>query len=239
MYDRDSSPANGKLRVSDYCLEIFLMKMDAIYSMIFGVLVMLPCAKKTCGGSVNRTWKLSDIRIRDPFILAEETTQTYYMYAQMDNRRGRKGHQKGVEVYTSKDLQQWAGPYPVFVIGEDFWADRMVWAPEVHEYGGRYYLFVTFTAEEPLEPIPGRPPLVKRGTQILVSDSPEGPFKPFENRPHTPLDWMALDGTLWVEDGTAWMVFCHEWVQIRDGTMELVRLKEDLSTVQGRPVTLF
>jgi hypothetical protein len=50
---------------------------------------------------------------------------------------------------------------------------------------------------------------------------------------------MALDGTLWVEDGVPYMVFCHEWVQITDGTVELVRLKDDLSSAVGEPVTLF
>jgi hypothetical protein len=28
---------------------------------------------------------------------------------------------------------------------------------------------------------------------------------------------MALDGTLWVEDGVPYMIFCHEWIQITDG----------------------
>jgi len=182
---------------------------------------------------------LDDIRIRDPFILADESTQTYYMYAQMGNRLKRKDSRKGVEVYISKSLKQWDGPYPVFVIPEGFWAQQMVWAPEVHRYNGKYYLFVTFTAKESLKTIPDRPPIFKRGTQILVADSPKGPFRPFQNRAHTPSDWTALDGTLWVEDGFPWMVFCHEWVQITDGTMELVRLKKDLSDVQGHPVTLF
>jgi len=35
------------------------------------------------------------------------------------------------------------------------------------------------------------------------------------------------------------MVFCHEWVQTTDGTMELVRLRDDLSDVAGKPITLF
>ena len=35
------------------------------------------------------------------------------------------------------------------------------------------------------------------------------------------------------------MVFCHEWVQVVDGTMCAVRLKEDLSGTLGNPVLLF
>ncbi len=183
--------------------------------------------------------QLSDMRVRDPFVLADAATGTYYLYAQMDNRIGKDDAVRGVEVYTSQDLEMWHGPEPVFVVPEGFWANWMVWAPEVHRYRDKYYLFVTFTSRELLEPQPGRPPLHQRGTQILVADSPRGPFRPFENRAHTPADWMALDGTLWVEDGVPWMVFCHEWVQTIDGTMELVRLTDDLAGTVGAPRTLF
>ena len=48
---------------------------------------------------------------------------------------------------------------------------------------------------------------MKRATQILASESPEGPFKPFANKPHTSENWMSLDGTFWVEDGVPYMIF--------------------------------
>ena len=182
---------------------------------------------------------LADIRVRDPFILVDRQTQTYFLYAQMANRLGADPAKRGVEVYTSRDLRNWDGPEPVFEVPDDFWARDRVWAPEVHEYGGKYYLFVTFTGDRVLGQADGRPPMQPRGSQILVAESPRGPFRPFRNAPHTPGDWMALDGTLWVEDGTPWMIFCHEWVQIEDGTMELVRLEADLSDVDGAPETLF
>ena len=50
---------------------------------------------------------------------------------------------------------------------------------------------------------------------------------------------MALDGTLWVEEGRPYMVFCHEWVQTEDGTMEVVELRPDLSAMASQPRTLF
>jgi beta-xylosidase len=157
----------------------------------------------------------------------------------MDRRDDKQNRTKGVEVYTSTNLERWQGPQPVFVIPPGFWADDMVWAPEVHCYQGKYYLFVTFTSRNTLAPVPQRPVQVQRGSQILVADSPVGPFRPFQNRAHTPADWMALDGTLWVEEGVPWMVFCHEWVQTTDGTIDYVRLKDDLSDVVGSPLTLF
>ena len=54
-----------------------------------------------------------------------------------------------------------------------------------------------------------------------------------------PPDMMTLDGTFWVEDGVPYMVFCHEWVQIKDGTVEYVRLADDLSATAGEPKRLF
>src|SRR5690606_2271504 len=54
-----------------------------------------------------------------------------------------------------------------------------------------------------------------------------------------PMDRMALDGTLWVENEIPYMVYCHEWVQIEDGTMEVVQLAPDLSKAVGPSLTLF
>ena len=88
--------------------------------------------------SGQKTWNLNDIRIRDPFVLVDRESGAYYMYAQMGNRLNNKSQQKGVEVYTSKDLKTWHGPKPVFLVPDDIWAPDMVWAPEVHEYNGKY-----------------------------------------------------------------------------------------------------
>ncbi|HUR58872.1 MAG TPA: family 43 glycosylhydrolase, partial [Opitutaceae bacterium] len=45
--------------------------------------------------------------------------------------------------------------------------------------------------------------------------------------------------TLFVEDGIPYLVFCHEWVQIKDGTVEYIRLQDDLSATVGEPKRLF
>jgi GH43 family beta-xylosidase len=182
---------------------------------------------------------LSDIHIRDPYIVADKSTGTYCMYASVSNRLHTIDSTQGVEVYTSRDLVHWNEPKPVFILPCNFWARHFVWAPEVHPFNGKYYLFVTLTSVDSLPSIPGRPPQQKRGTQVLVSDKLTGPFRTFHNRSHTPSGWMALDGTLWVEDGIPYMVFCHEWIQLGNGTIELARLKNDLSDLAEKPTTLF
>jgi len=86
---------------------------------------------------------------------------------------------------------------------------------------------------------PSEIPQYRRGTQVFSSDSPLGPFVDFAHRPFTPLNWMSLDGTLFIEEDIPYMIFCHEWAQVHDGTMELMELKKDLSGPTGDPTTLF
>jgi arabinan endo-1,5-alpha-L-arabinosidase len=181
--------------------------------------------------------KLADIRLRDSCILPDEATKTYYLVSA--GRRGPNGRATVVQ-YTSKDLEIWDGPRVVFEIPENWWSDRGIWAPEIHAYQGKYFLFLTFdSSHEFPEQWRNWRPRVKRGSQVLWSDKITGPFQPFENRSTLPPDMMTLDGTLWVEDGVPYMVFCHEWVQIKDGTVEMVKLKPDLSATDGEPVRLF
>ena len=110
----------------------------------------------------------------------------------------------------------------------------------MHCFDGKYYLFATINSDvEWRKADPGFAKFLFRGTQIFHADSPEGPFEAFSPRTHTPYDWMALDGTLWVENGKPYMIFCHEWVQMSDGTMDIVALEDDLSAPKGLPMRLF
>lgn len=181
------------------------------------------------------TVRLADFRMRDANVLVNPSDQTYYI---VSSARG-----GGVRAYTSQDLVDWSGPHTPFQTPEEFWPGcdmRGIWAPELHKYQDKYYLFVTFnTATELEEQWPDWRPRVRRGSQILVSDSPLGPFEAFERKPTLPEHLMTLDGTLWVEDGTPYMVYCHEWVQVVNGTMNAIELSADLSTAVGEPQRLF
>lgn len=194
--------------------------------------------------------EFSDFYVHDPFILAYQQTKTYYLYVAAGARQlgGQRG---GVVAYKSKDLLRWDGPYTVFEVPDGLWADPRegVWAPEVHFYRAKYYLLATlhnsgkllpYADEDKLPMYQGRrakPHL--RGTQIFVADTPDGPFQPLGNSPAPPADRMTLDGTFWVEDGTPYMVYAHEWLQVLDGTMEAVPLQADLSAAAGEPFVLF
>lgn len=190
--------------------------------------------------SAKETIDIQDLYIRDPYVLPDTSTNTYFLYkaAMVDNGHGKQ--QSGVAAYESEDLKTWKGPYIVYQTPSDNWITGGVWAPEVHRYKGRYYLFATLNSDIPWKKQKNEwPAYTFRGTQIFYSDSPLGPFKPFSRFPHTPMDEMALDGTLWIEDGKPFMVYCHEWVQEVDGAMNVIQLKPDLSGTIGSPVRLF
>ena len=79
-----------------------------------------------------------------------------------------------------------------------------------------------------------------RGTFVLVSDSPMGPFVPHSDGVVTPEEWECLDGTLYVDkQGKPYIVFCHEHTQIIDGTICYAPLSDDLKSLAGEAVTLF
>lgn len=174
--------------------------------------------------------KLRDINIRDPFILPWEGK--YYLYGSrvgVPYENHAWGDQTGFDVYVSTDLEDWSEPTAVFEKNDDFWAERDFWAPEVHHYKGKFVLFASFFAAGKC-----------RGTQILTSDSPMGPFVPVSDGPATPRDWECLDGTLHVDkNGQPHIVFCHEWAQIGDGTVCEIQLSEDLSRPVSEPRLLW
>ena len=171
---------------------------------------------------------LSDIHLRDPFILPHRPSATYYLYGTTDQDPW-KGPGTGFDVHYSADLENWQGPVTVFKPPDGFWADRNFWAPEVHEHGGECYMLASFKAPE-----------VRRATQILRASSPLGPFRVHSPRPLTPAEWECLDGTLYVDGGgRPWLVFCHEWVQARDGEICAQEMADDLTHPIGEPLCLF
>lgn len=173
--------------------------------------------------------KREDVRIRDPFVYADEKTGWYYMYGTTALEDGSLRSKNSFSVYKSRDLENFEEGKTVFDGNEQaFWGTYDFWAAEVHEFRGKYYLFGSVKAE-------GR----CRATHIFVCDTLDGTFTPVSPEPATPVDWECLDGTLYVEDGKPYIVFCHEWVQCKDGEICAQELSEDLSKPVGKPFVLF
>lgn len=168
--------------------------------------------------------KLSDIRIRDPYILLHEGI--YYLYGTRSDTCW--GPADGFDCYTSEDLVSWSGPFEIFHKPEGFFADEKYWAPECYSHQGRFYLVTTLSGE-------GRKP----GVYILTADSPLGPFAPFSDRPLTPECWACIDGSLFFENDRIYLLFSHSFEDNPDGEMYGVELSDDLSQPVSEPFLLF
>jgi hypothetical protein len=170
------------------------------------------------------------IRLSDPFILADKKTATYYMTG------------TGGKLWKSKDLKRWIGPYTVAQTDPASWMGKapMIWAAELHEYKGKYYYFATFTNRDvKIDTVKGAV-IERRASHVLVSDKPDGPYVPMKDPEYLPADKPTLDGTFWVDkDGKPYMVYCYEWLQNWNGTVEKIELKPDLSGSVGKSRLLF
>ncbi len=174
--------------------------------------------------------KREEIRIRDPFILTDEENGCYYMYgttALPDPTDIVAGNT--FSVYKSYDLENFEGPIVIFDGKEqNFYGVCDYWAAEVYKYQGKYYLFGSVKSKDNM-----------RSTHIFVSDKPDGKFYPLSDTARTPKEMNSIDGTLWVEDGRPYMIFCHGGEQAPQGDICAIELTKDLTDRVGEPFVLF
>lgn len=162
----------------------------------------------------------STLRVRDPFILADKKTKSYYLAV---------NSMPSFKIFSSKDLRNWKDEGSGFTADADFWGKKDFWAPDLIEYKGKYYIWATFSGSNG-----------KRGTSILVSTKPTGSFVPLVNEAVTPAGWMALDGTLYIDKkNKPWIIYCHEWLEVGDGEVVAQQLSDDLKMTVGEPLLLF
>lgn len=179
---------------------------------------------------VRKNVPLDSIILSDPFVLADAATKTYYMTG------------TGGMMWKSKDLKLWNGPYRVAETNPESWMGPrpMIWAAELHQYKGKYYYFATFTNQAvSIGNVKGNN-IERRASHILVSDKPDGPYRPMADETYLPATMPTLDGTFWVDtDGKPYMIYCWEWLQNWDGTIDKIELKPDLSGSVGEGKILF
>ena len=173
---------------------------------------------------------LDSIQLSDPFVLADSATGMYYMTG------------TGGLLWKSADLERWTGPFRVIEHDPQSWmgSQPMVWAAELHAYNGKYYNFATFTNRNVnIDTVKGNV-IERRASHVLLSDRPDGPYRPMADETYLPAEKPTLDGTFWVDrDGKPYMIYCHEWLQNWNGTMEKIELKPDLSGSVGEGKILF
>lgn len=170
-------------------------------------------------------YKTNEIKIRDPYVVVYNNA--YYLY--------KSDYSGSILVHKSTDLENWEEAFAVYTFPENSWKERDLWAPEVHLYKGKYYLFVSSMGKNG-----------KRGTDIAVADTPEGPFLPITDKPATPEERSCIDGTLYVEDGVPYIVFSADWTDNYNaekdcyvGEIWAQELSVDLKDRVGEPFRLF
>lgn len=165
----------------------------------------------------DRIITVDGIALRDPCVILHDGV--YYMY----------GTWWQCYKNTTGNLQSgWEKVNDVVVFPEDAYTDY--WAPEVHEYKGKFYMFTTYRSSKN----------DKRGCAIFRANSPEGPFELISDGHVTPSDRNCIDGTLYVdENGQPWMMFVLEWVDTGMGGMACAKLSDDLTHFISEPVKLF
>ena len=181
-----------------------------------------------CLSTANAQMLRSDINLSDPAIMADPVTKNYYM-------TGTAG-----DIFKSTDLETWSTlPWALRTsniawVGKNHTAPSPgeIWAPELYYKNGAYYDVVTFTNHNAKTEGTNH---VRRSIHILKSDKPAGPFSPIEggDELYLPASKMAIDGTIWEENGKLYLIYCYEWVQAGDGAIEYIELKPDLTGTVG------
>lgn len=169
-------------------------------------------------------YKTNEIHIRDPYVVVHDNA--YYLYKSSGNN---------IVVYKSCDLENWEEAKVVYTLAEDSWGCQDLWAPEVHLYNGKFYMFLSLLGKHGL-----------RGTEISVSDTPDGTFVPLTNKPATPENKSCIDGTLYVENDVPYIAYSADWphnyIAERDcyvGEIWAMPLSADLRESAGEPFMLF
>lgn len=173
---------------------------------------------------------LDSIQLSDPCIFADQKSKMYYMTG------------TGGLLWKSVDLKSWAGPYIVTKTDSTSWMGKnpMIWASEIHSYKNKYYYFSTFTNRNvKIDSVKGNI-IERRACHVLISDKPDGPYIPMKDSIYLPADKPTLDGTFWIDnDEKPYMIYCYEWLQNWNGTIEKIELKPDLSGTIGKGKVLF
>ena len=159
------------------------------------------------------------VSIHDPVVAREG--DTYYLFSTGP----------GITIYSSKDMKIWRRQGRVFP-GEPSWARQIVpnfnghiWAPDIAQRDGRYYLYYAVSA--------GGKITSAIGVTVNKTLDPDSPDYRWEDQGivlHSILNrdlWNAIDPNLIVDkDGTAWLSFGSFW-----SGLKLVKLAPNWTTL--------
>jgi len=179
-----------------------------------------------------------DMRIRDPFFVTDKENGCYWLVHSGSAEDRKRYPNCAAFLRRTEDLENFEESIPILTL--DGPADGQGGAPEIHYYEGAWYLFTTWITHQEGVETGAYPPGKCKGTAIFRSEKLTGPYEMWTDGPPMAPDIVNLDGTLFVDKkGQPWMVYCHEWIQIHDGTVEAIPLTKDLKAAAGEPIVLF
>jgi len=161
------------------------------------------------------------IDVADPFVY--EYKGIYYMTGTCSLQKG-----EGFACYTSKDLVHWRYRGLLYSKPYKHIGSSCFWAPEVKYYDGKFYMtYSCFVKDKNL-----------LMTCLAVSDTPAGPFKDLYT-PWFDLGYSAIDADIFIDtDNTPYLYFSKNGMvnNVATGEIYVVKLKKDLSGLDGTPV---
>ncbi|MBO7319730.1 MAG: family 43 glycosylhydrolase [Clostridia bacterium] len=168
---------------------------------------------RTADGAPARTVAIDTMELRDPFVYFDKRENTYYMTG------------TGGNVWTSKNLRLWEGPYNVLQLDTTMWmgANPVIWAPEIHKFGDRWYIVATAKFKPDAVPA-GKMPYIIFNTNndngdyyrysFVLESKTEDIFGEYEFKGIIAPDGLSnLDGTYLQKDGKLYFV-CAAYMKV-------------------------
>lgn len=172
------------------------------------------------------------VQAADPSVIT--VGDTFYLYATNANSDEDCSYICG---WSSKNLSDWQWLGAVFTPARDSWAADSLWAPEVVEKDGTFYMYYSgYSIEKQIH-----------GIGLAVSESPAGPFHEIEgtfggvtySRTKMPFDfgYPAIDASPFIDDdGSVYLYFSKDQVD-RESSVYGCRLESDMVTVAEGTLT--
>ncbi|WP_217988300.1 arabinan endo-1,5-alpha-L-arabinosidase [Aliifodinibius salipaludis] len=163
------------------------------------------------------------IPIHDPVMIEDDGT--YYAF----------GTGKGIAVWSSPNMKEWTAEKPVFEQAPE-WSfdlvpdfDNVIWAPDIAEYNGTFYLYYSVSQFGRNNSAIG-----VATNETLNPDDPEFGWDDHgivvQSVPGRDM-WNAIDPNLAFDDnGTPWLTFGSFWMGLK-----IVKLKDNLTEVVEAP----